>query len=92
MGQEKHCLKDDRDFDKLYAAAAHYHLPLLSYEAVLEAYSLQGGNASLLWPSRVKRFPDWAARHPEWPGHVFYAEMVAKWLDRKPGASETPLF
>ena len=87
MGQEKHCLKDDRDFRQLSSVAKHYSLPLLSYEAVVEAYRDQGGNTSLLWPSKVQRFSDWAGRHPEWPGQVFYAEMVAQWLNTKPGAS-----
>eukprot|EP00438_Fugacium_kawagutii_P028995 Skav221413 [mRNA] locus=scaffold355:95830:99010:+ [translate_table: standard] len=38
-----------------------------------------------MWPRDVQptSWPDWAYRHPLWPGHAYYADMLADWMNHE---------
>ncbi|CAK9075342.1 unnamed protein product [Durusdinium trenchii] len=100
MADEFHTVKDDHDLKILQAVAKHYHLPLLNYEKAMVQFGVFSNQTSLslMWPrpSPVS-YPDWANRHPQWPGHAFYADMLVDWLNNAlatlpvtPGAMAPP--
>ena len=43
------------------------------------------GSQFSMWPRKVQptAWPDWSYRHPRWPGHAFYADMLADWVNQQ---------
>ncbi|CAJ1430512.1 unnamed protein product [Effrenium voratum] len=69
MGGKSRSYRDKTLHTNYRAVAKHYSLPFFSYEHAMERGAELQADQTLMWASR-------ATRHPPWPAHAFFADML----------------